>query len=155
MIFGNTSLIINVHAHIYIFPSWCSFLSPLIIIHLFLCHFGTCKQGIIAHSIRLGRCLCFPIILVMGWSQKYSLFWRGIPCVWTRCALLLQDNYNNGNSTSLSLCFSCAMCGCHWPALLIPTTPSVTVPQGLSQVCTMSWHPWAKKLLSCMFPDIV
>ena len=120
-----------------LFPSCCSF--PLIKFHLFLCHVVTCKQGTTGHGTCLGRCLCFPITLVMGWSQKYLLFWRGMPCIWTRCALLLQENYNNGSSTHLSLCFSCAVCACHWSLLLIPTIPSVShscnsLPGSLSRV---------------------
>lgn len=129
---------------------------PLISFPLFLCHFGTCKQEIFAHRMCLGRCLCFPIILVMDWSQKYLLVWRGIPCIWTRCALLLQENYNNNNSTSLSLCFPC-MCAWYWPQS--PSSPpplfpiAVTVSQGLSRECTTSKGPRVKKPLSYMFPD--
>lgn len=49
---------------------------PLVAIILsicFLCHFGTCKQGTIAHNICLQSCFYFPIILVMVWRQKYLL----------------------------------------------------------------------------------
>lgn len=74
-----------------------------------------------------GEMFMFPHYSGYGLKPKQNLlFWRKILSIWTRCALLLQENYNNGNSTSLSLRFSCAICACHWPPLLMPTIPSVS-----------------------------